>query len=84
LGFAGAAVVAVGVVLVPVSVDAGAFDDGAETVLALSPAFVTTNVTARISAPRAAMMAGRGSSIRGALGTVQVERSVVAYCVFGT
>jgi hypothetical protein len=87
LGFAGVVVVAVGVVLVAaveVSVDAGALDGGAETPLALSPALVTRNVTARTNAPRAAMMAGRGSSIRGALGTVEVERSGKAYCVFGT
>jgi hypothetical protein len=87
LGFAGVAVVAVcvaGVADVEVPLDAGAFDEGAETVFALSPALVTTNVMARMSTPRAAMMAGRGSSIRGALGTVQVERSGKAYCVFGT
>jgi hypothetical protein len=86
-GFAGVDVVGVGVVLVvlvDVAVDAGVLDEGAEIVLALSPALVTTNVMARINAPRAAMMAGRGSSIRGALGTVQVERSGKAYCVFGT
>jgi hypothetical protein len=75
LGLAGVDVVAVGVFVVAdveVEVDAGVVDEGAETVLALSPALVTTNVMARINAPRAAMMAGRGSSIRGALGTVEV------------
>jgi hypothetical protein len=87
LGFAGVGVVAVCVAVVDVvevPVDAGAFDEGAETVLALSPALVTTNVMARISTPRAAMIAGRGSSIRGALGTVEVVRSGKPYCVFGT
>ena len=83
-GFDGVGVVAFDVVVAPVPVEAGVLDEGAEIVLALSPALVTTNVMARINAPRAAMMAGRGSSIRGALGTVQVERSGKAYCVFGT
>jgi hypothetical protein len=43
--------------------------------------WVATKVAARISAPRAAMIAGRGSSIRGALGTVY-SYAAVAYCVF--
>jgi hypothetical protein len=81
LGFAGLATVVVGVVVVLVA--AGLLDEGAEIAPPGSPALVTRNVTARINAPRAAMIAGRGSSIRGALGTVGIERSF-AYCVFGT
>jgi hypothetical protein len=80
LGLAGlAGVVLAGVVEVEVAGvvadDEGA--EGTETLPPVSPAFVTANVAARINAPRAAMMAGRGSSIRGALGTVRVEHS---YC----
>jgi hypothetical protein len=39
-------------------------------------------VIARTSTPKAAMIAGRGSSIREAVGTVWVD--AVANCVFGT
>ena len=60
-----------GVVVVAAAPD----DEGAETEPALSPALVMKNVAARTNTPRAAMMAGRGSSIRGALGTVWVEDS---------
>jgi hypothetical protein len=48
-----------------------------------SPALVTKNVIARTRTPNAAMIAGRGSSIREAVGTVWVKRSF-ANCVFGT
>ena len=54
-----------------------------ETLPLLSPGFVTRNVTARTRTPNAAMIAGRGRSIRVAVGTIWVERSL-AYCVFGT
>ena len=56
---------------------------GAATVPPSSPAFVTRKVAARIRTPTRATIAGRGRSIRVAVGTVWVERSF-AYCVFGT
>src|SRR5215216_1767553 len=62
-----------GVVVVDVSA-AGLFP-GAE-LLPLSLPFVTTNVATRSRAPSAAMIAGRGSSIRGELGTSRVVRSL--------
>src|SRR4051794_32170578 len=73
LGFA--VVVVVGWVVVAVFVDvlAGA----GEEVLVVVLLWVTTKATARISAPRAAMIAGRGSSIRGALGTVGLYAALV-------
>jgi hypothetical protein len=70
-------VVAVVEVLVPVAVVvvvcAGGVD--VETLPLSSPGFVMRNVTARTSTPKAAMIAGRGRSIRVAVGTVWVERS---------
>ena len=80
LGFE-AGVVAVGVVDVVAVVAAD--DDGAdEDVVPVLP-LVTTKVTTRMSAPRAAMIAGRGSSIRGVFGTVR-STQLSLYCVFGT
>jgi len=85
-GLAGVVVldVAVDVVVpvVPACVVVAAAGAGVDT-LALSPAFVTRKVTARTRTPKAAMIAGRGRSIRVAVGTVWVERSF-ANCVFGT
>src|SRR3981189_127276 len=75
-GFAGVArgvVGVVGVVVAPGVLD----EEGTGIAPPVSPALVTTNVTARINAPRAAMIAGRGSSIRGALGTVGIERRLL-------
>lgn len=56
---------------------------GAATLPVSSPAFVTKNVMAKTRTPKAATIAGRGRSIRVAVGTVWVERSF-ANCVFGT
>jgi hypothetical protein len=84
-GFAVVVVVAVVevapvVVFEAVSVTAGGVD--VETEL-LSPPFVSSTVTAITATASSAMIAGRGVSIRVAVGTVWVERSL-AYCVFGT
>jgi hypothetical protein len=91
LGFAGVVVVpvlVVPVVVVVVSVPGAvvlveADVVGAATLPESSPAFVTRNVAAITSTPSNATIAGRGRSIRVAVGTVWVERSF-AYCVFGT
>jgi hypothetical protein len=83
--FAGVDVVPVlVVVLVPVAVVlvAGVFA-GTATLPVSSPALVTRNVMAKTRTPNAATIAGRGRSIRVAVGTVWVERSF-ANCVFGT
>jgi hypothetical protein len=88
LGLAGVVVVdvsvpVVAVVSVPVAVVLVTVGVGTETLPALSPALVTRNVTAKTRTPKAATSAGRGRSIREAVGTVWVERSF-ANCVFGT
>jgi len=87
-GFAGFAVVVVVpvvvVLVVPVAVVVVAAEvELDETLPLLSPGFVSRKVTARTSTPKPARIAGRGRSIRVAVGTVWVERSL-AYCVFGT
>jgi hypothetical protein len=76
LGLAGFAAVVVVVVAEGVVVVALVLEDGDETETppVSFPALVTANVTARINTPKAAMIAGRGSSIRGALDTVGIER----------
>jgi hypothetical protein len=65
--------VAVLVVPVPVAVVCVVVDAadvaGAATPPLSSPAFVTRKVTARTRTPKTAMIAGRGSSIRVAVGT---------------
>jgi hypothetical protein len=70
---AGVAVVVVPVLVVPVLVVVpvpvavvlvDAEVEGAAALSALSPAFVTRNVIARTRMPKAAMIAGRGRSIR--------------------
>jgi hypothetical protein len=90
LGWAGvvlvlvAPVLVVDVVSVPVAVVLVEADVlGAATLPESSPAFVTRNVAAMTRMPSNATIAGRGRSIRVAVGTVWVERSF-AYCVFGT
>ena len=55
--------------VVAVVVELALDEDGAGVLVPASLPLVTTNVTARIRAPMAAMIAGRGSSIRGAFGT---------------
>jgi hypothetical protein len=87
LGFAGFAAVAVVAVLLLLfaAVELGVLAAGADapTSPVLSPGFVTRNVIARRATPSNAMIAGRGSSIREAVGKVGgVKRS--RYCVFGT
>jgi hypothetical protein len=72
------------VVSVPVAVVSVVGFAGAATLPPVSsPGLVTRNVIARTRTPNAAMIAGRGRSIREAVGTVWVERSF-ANCVFGT
>jgi hypothetical protein len=73
LGFAGFAVVAlVAVVVVFAAVDVVVLAAGAgvATLPLLSPGLVTRNVIARMATPSSAMIAGRGSSIRVAVGKV--------------
>ena len=72
-------VVPVGVAVVLVVAGAA----GVVTLAPLSPALVTKKVTARIRTPIAAKIAGRGRSIRVAVGTIR-SNAAGSYCVFGT
>jgi hypothetical protein len=76
-------VLVVALVPVPVAVVVATLGVGPPTLPASSPALVTKNVIAKTRMPKAATSAGRGRSIREAVGTVRVERSF-ANCVFGT
>jgi len=80
-GFGGffVVVVVVGVVVVDVVVELLLVEDDEDVPVPVVLPWVTTNVTARMSAPRAAMIAGRGSSMRGALGTVRSSRGLNAF-----